>query len=179
VLWNSPLLEDGLGDGAPAVLAVLVVKGLPSLLMILLMIRAAHDREADYYVRQLTGIADPELVTEAELRVLGSGPRRAGARWHAQACVGRRGRLAVRRLQRAQARLAVGLSRLPPGTDADLGRLRHEVRRQRRHLVALGHPEAFAPIDGPGPWRRTASTAGSVILALAVVWAAISALGGR
>jgi RsiW-degrading membrane proteinase PrsW (M82 family) len=179
VLWNSPLLDDGLGNGALAVLVVLVVKGLPPLLMILFLIRIAHDREADYYVRQLIELADPELVTEAELRVLGSGSRRAGARWHAQACVGRPGRLAVRRLQRSQARLAVALSRLPPGTAADLGRLHHEVRRQRRHLVALGHPDAFAPIGGPGPWRRTASTVGSVTLAVAVVWAAISALGGR
>jgi RsiW-degrading membrane proteinase PrsW (M82 family) len=177
VLWNSPLLGDGLGNGAPAVLAVLVVKGLPPLLMILLLVRAAHDREADYYVGQLATLDDPELVTAGELRALGSGARRAGARWHAQACVGRRGRLAVRRLQRAQARLAVALSRAPTGDD--VRRLRLEVRRQRRHLRALGHPEAYAPDGGPGPWRRTASTVGSVALALAVVWAAISALGGR
>jgi RsiW-degrading membrane proteinase PrsW (M82 family) len=188
VLWNSPLLEDGLGDGAPAVLVVLVVKGLPPFLMILLLIRAAHDREADYYVGQLAALDDPELVTAEELRVLGSGSRRAGARWHAQACVGRGGRLAVRRLQRAQARLAVALSREPDpvhAASAETGaggmavrRLHREVRRQRRHLVALGHPDAFAPAGGPGPWRRTASTVGSVALAVAVVWAAISALGG-
>jgi RsiW-degrading membrane proteinase PrsW (M82 family) len=175
VLWNSPLLDDGLGNGALGVLVVLLVKGLPPLLMILLLVRAAHDREADYYVGQLATLDDPELVTSDELRVLGSGSRRAAARWHAQACVGRRGRLAVRRLQRAQARLAVALSR----ADTGLGQLHHEVRRQRRHLVALGHPEGFAPTGGPGPWRRTASTVGSVVLAVAVVWAAINALGGR
>jgi RsiW-degrading membrane proteinase PrsW (M82 family) len=188
VLWNSPLLDDGLGNGALAVLVVLVVKGLPPLMMILLLIRAAHDREADYYVAQLAALGDPELVTAEELRVLGSGSRRAGARWHAQACVGRSGRVAVRRLQRAQARLAVALSREPnpvqaiavepAETGTAVRRLHHEVRRQRRHLVALGHPDAFSPAGGPGPWRRTASTVGSVALAVAVVWAAISALGG-
>jgi RsiW-degrading membrane proteinase PrsW (M82 family) len=176
-LWNSPLLGDGLGDGAFAVLAVLLIKGLPPLLMILLLVRVAHDREADYYVGKLAEADDDELVTAAELEVLGSGARRAGARWHAQACAGRRGRLAVRGLQRAQARLAVALSR---ATDAEeLRKLHREVRRQRRRLVALGHPEGFAPTGGPGPWRRTASTVGSVVLAVAVVWAAISALGGR
>jgi RsiW-degrading membrane proteinase PrsW (M82 family) len=177
VLWNSPLLDDGLGDGALAVLAVLLVKGLPPLLMILLLIRAAHDREADYYIATLAALDDPELATAAELRALGSGSRRAGARWHAHACVGRAGRLTVRRLQRAQARLAVALSRAP--TDAGTEHLHDEIRRHRRTLVALGHPEAFAPTGGPGPWRRTASTAGSIALAVAVVWAAVTAFGGR
>ncbi|MEU8607523.1 protease PrsW, partial [Actinoplanes sp. NPDC048791] len=79
----------------------------------------------------------------------------------------------VRRLQRAQARLAVELSR---GT-TDLSRWQHEVRRQRRTLTALGHPEAIAP-EGKGPWRRTASAVFTTALAIAVLWAAISTLGG-
>ena len=181
VLWNSPLLRDGLGNGALAVLAVLVFKGLPPLLMIALLIRAAHDREADYYVAKLAALDDHELITPEELRVLAAGSRRAGARWHAQACVGRRGRFAVRRLQRAQARLAVELSRSVAGNarhDAALGRWCQEVRERRAELRALGHPEAVAPTDGPGPWRRTASNAGTTILVIAVLWAAISALGG-
>jgi hypothetical protein len=50
-----------------------------------------------------------------------------------------------------------------------------EVREQRRILVGLGHPEALAV---PGSWRHTASTIGTAVLAVAVLWAALSALGG-
>ncbi|MEU7903665.1 PrsW family intramembrane metalloprotease [Actinoplanes sp. NPDC049118] len=173
VLWNSPLFRDGLGNGALALLAVLVFKGLPPLLLIMVLVRAAHDREADYYADQLAKLDDPELITPDELEVLKSGSRRATARWHARTRAGLRARSAVRRLQRAQARLAVELSR---GT-TDLGRWCHEVRRQRRILVGLGHPEATAPA-GKGPWRRTASTVFTTALAIAVLWAAISTLGG-
>ncbi|GAA3344144.1 hypothetical protein GCM10020358_46190 [Amorphoplanes nipponensis] len=174
VLWNSPLFRDGLGNGALALLVVLVFKGLPPLLLILVLVRAAHDREADYYAAQLDKLDDPELITPAELAALRSGARRATARWHARTSAGLRARAAVRRLQRAQARLAVELSR---GT-TDLSRWLHEVRRQRRILAALGHPEAVAPA-GQGPWRRTASAVFTTALAIAVLWAAISLLGGR
>jgi hypothetical protein len=105
--------------------------------------------------------------------VLKSGSRRATARWHARNRAGLRARAAVRRLQRAQARLAVELSR---GT-TDLDRWQDEVRRQRRILAGLGHPEAIAP-DGKGPWRRTASAVFTTALTVAVLWAAISTLGG-
>jgi hypothetical protein len=173
VLWNSPLLRDGLGNGALALLAVLVFKGLPPLLLILLLVRAAHDREADYYAAQLAELDDPELITAHELNALKSGSRRASARWHARTRAGFRARAAVRRLQRAQARLAVEVSR---GT-ADLDRWCHEVRRQRRIMASLGHPEAIVP-EGKGPWRRTASAVFTTALAVAVLWAAISTLGG-
>ncbi|UQU64823.1 PrsW family intramembrane metalloprotease [Couchioplanes caeruleus] len=173
VLWNSPLLRDGLGNGAIALLAVLVLKGLPPLLLIWLLVRSAHDREADYYAEQLAALDDPELITPAEVEALKSGSRRASARWHARVQAGFRARAAVRRLQRAQARLAVELSR---GTE-DLGRWCREVRRQRRILNRLGHPEAVVP-EGKGPWRRTASAVFSTALAVAVLWAAVSTLGG-
>lgn len=173
VLWNSPLLRDGLGNGAVALLAVLLLKGLPPLLLIWVLVRAAHDREAEYYATQLAGLADPELATPAEREALTTGARRASARAHARDRVGWRGRAAVRRLQRAQARLAVDLSR---GAE-DLTDRFEEVRRERRLLVTLGHPEAVVPA-GKGPWRRTASAVFSTALAVAVMWALISSLGG-
>jgi protease PrsW len=203
-LWNAPLLGDGFGNGGLAVLAVLLLKGLLPLILVLLLIRAAHDREADYYVGQLAALDDPEVVTPRELRALGSGARRAGARWHAHARAGHRAHLAVRRLQRAQAQLAVALSRaqvgavtvgphtsVGPGLSPGLGvvsqagrlrgavrRRRAEVLRQRRLLTRLGHPEAYAPAEKPGAWRRAAHRIGLAALAVAVVWTAVSALGG-
>jgi RsiW-degrading membrane proteinase PrsW (M82 family) len=172
MIWNSPLLGDGPGNGTPALLAVLLLKGLPPLVLILLLVRRVHDREADYYVGQLATVRDPELITASELAVLGSGSRRAAARRHAGAQAGRRARLAVRRLQRAQARLAVDLSRGEPATTGPPGA---EIRQERETLVRLGHPEA---VGGPQSWKHTASTVASTVVAIAVLWVALSALGG-
>ncbi|GAA0426806.1 membrane protein [Actinoplanes capillaceus] len=170
-LWNSPLFRESLGDGAPALLAVLVFKGLPPLLLVLYLVRRAHDREAAYYVGVLATVRDPGLITEGELRVLGSGSRRGAARRHAAVHAGRKARSAVRRLQRAQAALAVALSRDPDGpAEAEAT----AVREHRATLAALGHPEA---VEGARSWRHTASTVGTAALAIAVLWVALSALG--
>ncbi|MFI5935964.1 PrsW family intramembrane metalloprotease [Actinoplanes sp. NPDC051494] len=173
VLWNSPLLRDGLGNGAVALLAVLILKGLPPLILIWMLVRAAHDREADYYTAQLATLDDTELITPAELDALRTGARRASARSHARARAGWRAWAAVRRLQHSQARLAVELSR---GT-TDLSPWSYDVRGQRRALQRLGHPEGVVP-EGKGPWRRTASAVFSTALAVAVLWAVVSSLGG-
>jgi RsiW-degrading membrane proteinase PrsW (M82 family) len=176
VLWNSPLLGDGMGNGAAALLGVLLLKGLPPLLLILLLVRHVHDGEAEYYVGQLATLRDPELITEGELEMLGSGSRRAAARRHAAARAGRPARRAVRRLQRAQARLAVELSRASAEvSDGSTGSRCDEIRGQRAVLRGLGHPEAIA---GPRSWRHTASTVVTTAVAIAVLWVALSALGG-
>jgi RsiW-degrading membrane proteinase PrsW (M82 family) len=171
LLWNSPIFSDGLGNGLPGLLAVLLLKGLPPLVLVLLIVRRVHDREADYYVGRLAALGDAELITDGELRVLGSGARRAAARRHARARAGRPAEAAVRRLQRAQAHLAVELSR----ESASTGPPSEEIRRQRTVLAGLDHPEA---ITGPRSWRHTASTAITTAVAIAVLFVALSALGG-
>jgi RsiW-degrading membrane proteinase PrsW (M82 family) len=177
VLWNSPLFGDGLGNGTLALLGVLLLKGLPPLVLILLLVRRLHDREADYYVGQLATLRNPDLITDGELAVLGSGARRAAARRHARALGGRPAEQAVRRLQRTQARLAVELSRASAEvSDGSADRRADDVREQRELLRRLGHPEATA---GPRSWRHTASTIGTTALVIAVLWVALSALGGR
>jgi RsiW-degrading membrane proteinase PrsW (M82 family) len=175
-LWNSPLFREGLGDGAVALLAVLLFKGLPPLLLVLYLVRRAHDREAAYYVAILATVRDPDLITDGELRVLGSGSRRGAARRHAAASAGRKARAAVRRLQRAQAGLAVELSRAEADVPDDAADARAaEVREHRGTLAALGHPEA---VEGTRSWRHTASTVGTAVVAIAVLWVTLSALGG-
>jgi RsiW-degrading membrane proteinase PrsW (M82 family) len=176
VLWNSPLLSDGLGNGGVALLAVLVFKGLPPLLLILLLVRVAHDREADFYTAQLAALNDPALITAAELVVLPSGPRRAEARRHARQVGGKKAKAAVRRLQRAQARLAVELSRSPAG-EAIPSR-RQAVLTEREILSRLGLKEAVAEGDGQGAARRRAESILAVVVAVAVLWVALTALGG-
>jgi RsiW-degrading membrane proteinase PrsW (M82 family) len=172
VLWNSPIFSDGLGNGPSGLLAVLLLKGLPPLVLVLLIVRRVHDKEADFYVGQLAALDDPELITGGELTVLGSGARRAAARRHAKAQAGPPAHAAVRRLQRAQAQLAVELSREAGSTAGPCA----EIRRQRVTLAGLGHSEA---VTGPRSWRHTASTAITTVVAIAVLFVALSALGGR
>lgn len=171
VLWNSPLF-DGLGNGGLALLLTLLVKGLPPLVVIVWLVRRAHDREAAYYVGQLARLSDPELITAGELPVLASGSRRGAARWKA----GRRGYLTVRRLQRAQARLAVEMSRAScEVSDGSVETRTEDVREQRKALAAVGLREATAP---PRTWRQTASTVATTVVAIAVLWVALASLGG-
>ncbi|MEV4346564.1 PrsW family intramembrane metalloprotease [Actinoplanes sp. NPDC049596] len=168
VLWNSPLLTDGPGNGVLALLAVILLKGLPPLLLVLWLVRRLHDRESDYYASRLATLRDPTLITEGELHALRSGSRRASARRLAPGPA----RSAVRRLQRAQARLGVELSR---ASAAGVEHWSSVIRRERVVLARLGHPEAIA---GPVSWRHTASTVLTTVVAIAVLWVALSALGG-
>ncbi len=49
-VWNSPWFADGFGYGGLGVLAGLLVKGAPALVLIALLVRSASGREADFYV---------------------------------------------------------------------------------------------------------------------------------
>ena len=216
-IWNSPLLTLGGGAG---IFGDLFVKGVPPLLLILLLVRGVRNREADYYIAQLAALGDRRIATAEELRVLGHGHLRAGARRYAHGRAGIKGRHAVRRLQRAQARLAVELSRssavrapVPPSECGPVGgagvavgvarpsaedvarppvgglayapvlggmaavRWRDRVLYERARLLALGHPEALAPLTRIGNIRRVAGGVGLFFGAMIAAGMALIALG--
>ena len=189
-LWNSPLLADGFGYGTLGVFGALLLKGIPPLLLVLLMVRHTRGREAEYYVGHLAVLNDPGIATPAELRILGSGRQRAEARRYAHGRAGIRGRAAVRRLQLAQARLAVELSRAAPSgigpsvdgaglyATGDVARRFREVRTQRRRLLALGHPEAVASPRAQPAWQRWLTSLGTATVVVVALAVAIGALGG-
>ncbi len=171
-VWNSPWLAAGLGYGGLGVLLALLLKGIPALLMIVFAVRAASGSEADFYLAELVG--DPEIATAKELAALRSGRRRMAARRYGYARCGRPGSDAVRRLQKAQAKLAVERSR----GGADAGPLRDAVLMQRKRLVAMRHPEASAPPERRrawGSWMVGIGVSAGIAIALAI---AINALGG-
>jgi RsiW-degrading membrane proteinase PrsW (M82 family) len=172
--WNSPLLTDGFGYGGLGILAGLLIKGIPALLMILLLIRRSGRSEAEFYLAQLAGVP-ASIATERELAALRSARARNEALRLARQRHGRPARRAVSRLQRAQARLAVELSR---------GGERQEeawttVLAVRTELRRLGHPEAYAPAAGapPASWSWLIGTAAAAALAVLLALA-IRALGG-
>jgi RsiW-degrading membrane proteinase PrsW (M82 family) len=151
--WNSPLLAGGFGLGTPGRIAALLIKGVPVLALALVLAHLARRREAGYYAAALSTLADPRIVTPAELRAIAGVGGRAAQRRAAYARAGAAGDRAIRRLQDAQARLAVELSRGPADdgglTPAAAGRAR-EVLRARHALAAvdLGAPHSRRPFAG-------------------------------
>jgi RsiW-degrading membrane proteinase PrsW (M82 family) len=177
-LWNSPLLADGIGYGMLGVLAALFLKGIPALVVCLALVRAADRREGDYYAAMLAGLGDHRMATPPEIQALTSLRARAAARRVARARLGAAGARAMRRLQKAQERLAVALSRDP---GAELVNRRREVLIRRHQLLALSVAASFAP---PRPHTILAAPAtaavGALVVAVGVVGLtlAIRALGG-
>jgi RsiW-degrading membrane proteinase PrsW (M82 family) len=171
-LWNSPWLADGFGYGAPGVLAALLLKGIPALVVVLLLVRSAGRREAGYYLRRLVG--DPRVATERELAALATGGTRLAARRLGYQRGGRRLARCVGQLQRAQARLALDLSReLPRAAEH-----RAEALAVRQRLEEYGHPDAYAPGNAAlAGWLWAGGCVAAAVLAVLVA-AAIRALGG-
>jgi protease PrsW len=160
-VWNTPLLLDGFGFGVSGVLAVVVLKGLPGLVVVLLLVRGALRHEAGYYADLLRQVRDLSLITPDEVSVLVKGRNRLAARRYARSRYGRRAAAAVSRLQRAQAKYAVELSRHLHGAVDDipdapaarrttaLKRRESEVRAARRRLRALGMEQVSLPTPVP------------------------------
>jgi RsiW-degrading membrane proteinase PrsW (M82 family) len=145
LLWNAPVLS-GARLGLFGVIVMLLVKGIPALMVGVGLVVAAERRESEYYAGLLAGVADHRVATPDEIIALVSPRRRLAARQRARDRLGGAGARAVRRLQRAQARLAAALSRDPAG---EVRRRRREVLRRRHQLLALA-------LDGADrPMRRT------------------------
>jgi RsiW-degrading membrane proteinase PrsW (M82 family) len=177
-LWNSPLLADGFGYGVLGIVAAMLLKGVPALIVGAILIIAAERREADYYGALLAGLADTRMATRDEIAALVSPRRRVAERRRARERLGRAGARAVRRLQRSQARLAVALSRDP---GAEVQRRRREVLSRRNVLVALSL--AAGPVRSRR-WSialRTGAVVAEVLVVLILVvgvGVAVTALGG-
>jgi hypothetical protein len=154
-LWNSPWLSNGFGIGALGALAAVLIKGIPALLVAIVLLVAAERREADYYSALLASVADPRIATEDEIRALVSPRRRFAARRRARARLGRAGGRAMRRLQRAQAQLAVALSRDP---GAEVGQRRRDVLGRRHQLAAV------SLAGGPTNRRRAALMTSMIVV---------------
>ena len=181
-LWNSPLLGDGFGYGLPGVLTALVIKAIPALVVGILLIAAAERRQADYYAAVLAGLADPRIATREEIVALVSPRRRVARRRRARLRLGHRGARAVRRLQSAQAKLAVALSREPsrePG--AEVARRRREVLVRRHELMHLSLvASGTRPPAHPGVAASAVLVVYGLVIALMVagIGVAIRVLGG-
>jgi hypothetical protein len=118
-------------------------------------------------------LGDPRIITTREVAALRTGRRRVAARRYAYARCGRVGKVAVRNLQRAQAQLALDLSR--GGRRAYP--LRLSVLVARRRLDAMGHPEAVVPMGHRRDWGALVVTIAVILLGALTLTVIIQLLG--
>lgn len=198
-IWNSPFLADGFGVGVPGILAVLLIKGVPGLVLVLLMLRTARKHEAAYYTELLTGL-EPSVVAPGELNALVTRRSRTAARHYAFTRSGMIAERSVRRLQRAQTRLAVQISRFgysaykeamrsaravpfrpPERATTPMERTVREILRIRQRLRAVGLEAAVThgreqrtPLGG---WSIGLAALGLVLPGPSVVALVLAAVG--
>jgi protease PrsW len=106
-VWNSPWLDSLAGDTPGASAAVLAVKGVPFLVLLLLLGVFARRREGQAFARLMKEEVGSDVVTEAEFETLRSGRRRRAALRRMRAEKGPPARLVLKRLQREQMNLAL------------------------------------------------------------------------
>jgi RsiW-degrading membrane proteinase PrsW (M82 family) len=166
-LWNSPLLVDTTDW------RLVVVKGLPALLLLLAVLQRAQRADSAVYLPALAAVGTPLVATDDEIAALTDRRTRARARRAARATEGRQGAHLVRRLQRAQADLAVALTnRDPVGID----RAREDLAQARNRLGQLPqHPPVLGWLAGS--WAAVLGVAGLFVPILGVAAVVVAIVG--
>jgi hypothetical protein len=175
-LWNSPLITSLFPDSRVVVIAWLI-KGVVILVFFVVIARSAGRHEAGYYAAHLRDVDQAWIASEREIIALGGVRARYAVRWHAFTRAGWRAQRAVRRLQRAQAALAVDLASVLVPTDlgspvvpapvdrragvAGAHARAAEIAGVRHALIATGVHEAVSP---PMPRRGTALGWSAIVL---------------
>jgi RsiW-degrading membrane proteinase PrsW (M82 family) len=159
-VWNSPLLNDMLGNDPDAITWITwaAIKGLPFLILLAILVRVAIRREQRWVQEALADDVDAGLITPQELGVLGNLRRRRDARRLVAARKGVEGDRLTARLQHAQVALAVAESGTAPDREAKVAAARELIVGLRSQLDALPdlgaqgttHATAGAAIAIPG-----------------------------
>ncbi len=141
-LWNAPVLD--LGPTPPFSLADrlllpvdLAVKGLPLLLVVVIGVSLARDRERRWLDRSLMPEIGGEGISAEEFEILRDPKLRRRALAEMRRRAGRRAAALLRRLQREQVNLAMVVSRAPSRDDPAIEREREYCRSLRDALAAI------------------------------------------
>jgi RsiW-degrading membrane proteinase PrsW (M82 family) len=141
-LWNAPPLTDAFGEGFGLVVAVLA-KGIPVLLLLVVMYRMARHEEATWFRRAVAGEVGTDVLLADELEELMTLARRRDVIRMVRSIRGRRAARLVEELQQAQLALGVACSR-GPAAGAD------EAEAARRRIRALRVELAHAGVERAG-----------------------------
>jgi len=160
-VWNSPLLNDVLGNDPDAVTWIVwaAMKGLPFLILLAVVVRMAQRREMRWVRDAVAPEIEAGYITPSELDTLEDLFRRRAARLAEKARTGIAGERLLARLQKAQLALAVAAAGGGSTRDAQL--------EQRRALVSTlrGQLAGLSPSTGAAAAVPAAGTTGAVVFA--------------
>jgi RsiW-degrading membrane proteinase PrsW (M82 family) len=133
-LWNAPFFQPSAASRlAVKDLAIYIGKGLPALAIVIVVFVMARRREVAWFDDALR--QEPSCASEDEVIALSTFHGRRHAVSMAVRDGGQAAGANLRRLQRAQVRLAVARARGKSVSEHDLETLRGEVRAARVHLA--------------------------------------------
>ncbi len=138
-VWNSPLLEGLLGTDPGAIdwIVWAAAKGLPFLLLLVVLVRVAIGREQRWVRASLAEDVASGLVTPDELATLEDLGRRRAARKALGQRKGVTGERLLARLQHAQIALAVASTGAAPGRETRRDAARELIAGLRTQLDGL------------------------------------------
>jgi RsiW-degrading membrane proteinase PrsW (M82 family) len=136
-VWNSPWLDGWMGRSSGSFVLALIVKGLPFLLLLILVGVFARRRESQAFARLMAEEVGGDVVTAEEFAILRSGRRRRKALRAMKRQKGPGARVVLKRLQRAQMNLALYHSKVPGGDHPAIEAQREEIRRLKARLAAF------------------------------------------
>jgi RsiW-degrading membrane proteinase PrsW (M82 family) len=155
-VWNSPLLTEAFGEGL-GILVGLVLKGIPVLVLLIVMYRLARDQEATWFRAATTGEVGTDVLLEDELDELMTLSRRRDVRRMVRRIRGRSAARLVDRLQHAQLDLGLACSRSGPAAEQEAEAARRRIRLLRVQLAQVGVVRAGTPQAGqPAPGQPAA-----------------------
>ena len=212
-VWNSPWMESVLGTSGGASPSINqwiefgALKGLPFLILLGVLVMLATRNEESNYRAIVAGEPDPTVVTEGEIRSLGS----LWSRWSARAAAGRAGgrraarlvgqlqaaqivyamirsaadhlydpALEAQRLKIRSIRARLGTGPLPPRTDGPApSAFGPRVWAPTHHVPAGGIPVWDAPHAARRPVARISEGVALAVVARAGAWAQVRDDEGR
>jgi len=137
-VWNSPWLDSLTAGSAGAFIVGLVLKGLPFLVLLVLLAIFARRREEQAFSRLMVEEVGGDVVTQEEFQILRSGRRRRRALRRMRRQRGRTARRVLKRLQREQMNLALFHSKVDlPGHPA-IEVQRDKIRQLKAQLAGSG-----------------------------------------
>jgi len=163
VVWNSPwmqtILELEPGATEPSAWQWIqygVVKGMPFLMLLVVLLLFATRSEERSFRAIMAGEADSSVITESEIRALRSLLSRRSARAAAARLRGRRASQLTGQLQAAQIDYALIRSSLESMADPALDAQRLRIRELRRQIEALPVIQAPVLVPKPAPGAKPA-----------------------
>jgi RsiW-degrading membrane proteinase PrsW (M82 family) len=136
-VWNSPWLTSLMTKGSGAFVGALVLKGLPFLMLLVILGVFARRREKTVFGRLMRSEVGSVAVSQGEFYVLQSGRRRREALRHMGRNRGTAARSVFKRLMREQINLALLHTRVPAGNHPALQAQRQVIRMLKSQLASL------------------------------------------